>query len=678
MNGGTAGGVAGQTAEDLQAQELAALRLENELFSSQVKGLVKAEGKLYQYQEQLDAQLREYQELYQLNLKLGATLELSTIFGHGADFIVDHLGYERVLFLQFREQAGDYAVCALNGYYDPQEKDALGELAVPQEAPVLSPLFAGSGYLIHHPSRQTPELAALGEQLKLSEYLLYPLGSHAHPVALMAVGNSAANPDFYRRVGDGDLLLGIGNLAGLLSSCIENQILYTGMKKALEQEKVAENKYRGIFENALEGIFQTTPQGRFISCNPATAETLGYDTAQELMTSVSHVEQLYVHPEMREVVLAALASGQQMKNLEVEFYRKDGSKRWVRLSARPVLGETGELLYVDGSMEDISERKEAEKAIQKLNEELEQRVVERTEELEGANAELRLVSRELEAACGDLKATQSRMLQQEKMASIGQLAAGVAHEINNPMGFVISNLNTLGKYAGKLSGFLDLQSKAIEELSVQGGSEVVQALQEQKRALKIGYLLEDLDSLIAECQDGAQRVKKIVQELKSFSRMDESEFKSADLNEGLENTINIVWNELKFKAELRKEYGKIPAIMCNPGQLNQVFINLLMNAVQAIESRGQIGVKTSSDQGFVYVEISDSGSGIPADKLNRIFEPFYTTKEVGKGTGLGLSIVYDIVKKHKGEIQVASEPGKGTVFTMILPIDAAGAEPKPS
>ena len=196
----------------------------------------------------------------------------------------------------------------------------------------------------------------------------------------------------------------------------------------------------------------------------------------------------------------------------------------------------------------------------------------------------------------------------------------------------------------------------------------MQALSEQGRILKIPYILEDLESLLAECQDGAQRVKTIVQELKSFSRLDESEFKAADLNEGLESTINIVWNELKYKVQMVKEYGDIPSIMCNPGQLNQVFMNLLMNAVQAIETRGTIGVKTSCEDGLVYVAISDSGSGIPAERLNRIFEPFYTTKEAGKGTGLGLSIVYDIVKRHSGEIRVESEPGKGTVFTLILPV----------
>lgn len=163
-------------------------------------------------------------------------------------------------------------------------------------------------------------------------------------------------------------------------------------------------------------------------------------------------------------------------------------------------------------------------------------------------------------------------------------------------------------------------------------------------------------------------MKKIVQELKSFSRLDEYELKAANLNEGMESTINIVWNELKFKAELKREYAEIPPTLCNPGQLNQVFMNLLMNAAQSMESFGVITVRTASSDGRIEVSVSDTGCGIPAGKVERIFDPFYTTKETGKGTGLGLSIVYDIVKKHNGEIRVESEPGKGTTFTVQLPV----------
>ena len=180
--------------------------------------------------------------------------------------------------------------------------------------------------------------------------------------------------------------------------------------------------------------------------------------------------------------------------------------------------------------------------------------------------------------------------------------------------------------------------------------------------------MEDGNELIKESLEGAERVRTIVQNLKSFSRVDESECKSADINECLESTINIVWNELKYKANLVRELGEIPMTRCYPQQINQVFMNLLVNASQAIEKQGEIRVKTWHDATSVYASVSDNGCGIPESVRTRIFEPFFTTKEVGKGTGLGLSITYEIIKKHNGDIYVESEPGNGTTLTIRLPI----------
>ena len=177
--------------------------------------------------------------------------------------------------------------------------------------------------------------------------------------------------------------------------------------------------------------------------------------------------------------------------------------------------------------------------------------------------------------------------------------------------------------------------------------------------------------LIKESLDGADRVKTIVQNLKSFARVDEEAYKFADINDCIESTLNIVWNELKYKTTVKKEYGDIPLTGCYPQQLNQVIMNILVNAAQAIEKQGDITIKTWNGDGSIYVSISDTGSGIPEDKLSRIFEPFFTTKEVGKGTGLGLSICFEIVKKHNGEITVDSEEGKGTVFTIRIPVAEA-------
>ncbi len=267
----------------------------------------------------------------------------------------------------------------------------------------------------------------------------------------------------------------------------------------------------------------------------------------------------------------------------------------------------------------------------------------------------------------ELKLSQSKILQQEKMASIGQLAAGVAHEINNPTGFIMSNLGSLQKYSTRLKEFIEFENAFVNGLHVEYAKEVA----DKKQNLKIDIILEDLPNLVNESLEGATRIKKIVQDLKNFSRIDDTEMKEGDINTGLESTINIVWNELKYKATIRKEYGNIPKTICNLGQLNQVFMNLLINGVQAIEKHGEISVKTWVDNKIINISISDTGCGIPRQKLNRIFEPFYTTKEVGKGTGLGLSIAYDIIKKHSGAIEVTSVEGKGTTFIVKIPIVAA-------
>jgi two-component system NtrC family sensor kinase len=292
-------------------------------------------------------------------------------------------------------------------------------------------------------------------------------------------------------------------------------------------------------------------------------------------------------------------------------------------------------------------------------------------ELKQITEKLERTNRELEKAYSELKAAQSRILQQEKMASIGQLAAGVAHEINNPIGFIMSNLGSLQRYMGKLNQFMVLQSGALDELARQRGVEsesIPNKVREKRRSLKIDYIIEDTENLIRESLDGTNRVKRIVQDLKSFSHIDEKEYKISDINAGLDSTINIVWNELKYKSAVKKEYGDIPMTKCNQGQLNQVFMNLLVNAAQAIEKQGEIFVRTRHEGSHIFVSVSDNGRGIPKEILNRVFEPFFTTKEVGKGTGLGLSIAYDIVKKHNGEILIESEVGRGTTFTIKIPV----------
>lgn len=280
---------------------------------------------------------------------------------------------------------------------------------------------------------------------------------------------------------------------------------------------------------------------------------------------------------------------------------------------------------------------------------------------------LTLKNQEVEQAYGELKQTQSQLLQQEKMASIGQLAAGVAHEINNPVGFISSNINSLGKYVDKLNKFVNLEEEIIDRYDRE---EAKTRISEERKKYKLDFIQEDIGELIKESLEGCERVKRIVQDLKSFSRVDQTGKQRADINECLDTTLNIIWNELKYKAEIKKDYAELPVIECFPQQLNQVFMNLLINAVHAIPEKGLITIKTYHKDGFVYILIEDNGSGIAPDHLEHIFEPFFTTKEVGKGTGLGLSIVYDIVtKNHHGDISVTSELGKGTIFRVKLPVE---------
>ena len=280
---------------------------------------------------------------------------------------------------------------------------------------------------------------------------------------------------------------------------------------------------------------------------------------------------------------------------------------------------------------------------------------------------MKTMNSKLEKAYAELQQTQSQVLQQEKMASIGQLAAGVAHEINNPMGFISSNLSSLGKYMEKISAFNAALLEAVEST---GDRESLDKLNDLRKKMKIDYILGDISGLLAESHDGAERVRRIVQDLKSFSHVDDVQCKPFSVNECLTSTLNMARNEIKYIADVEQEYDQdLPLLNCYPQQLNQVFMNILVNAAHAMESRGVISIKTMHEADSIVVRISDTGKGISPENINRIFEPFFTTKEVGKGTGLGLSISYDIIKKHGGVITVESEPGVGSTFIIRLPLN---------
>lgn len=266
----------------------------------------------------------------------------------------------------------------------------------------------------------------------------------------------------------------------------------------------------------------------------------------------------------------------------------------------------------------------------------------------------------------EVQVVQMQLLQSEKLAAIGQLAAGIAHEINNPIGFVNSNLNTLNEYVADLLSILERYEQLLSQMTTPDQIAVpLQALLQEK---KLVYIREDLPQLIKESCDGLARVKSIIQDLKNFSHVEGSEWEYVDLHKGLDSTINIIWNELKYHCKVHKDYGDIPEVYCLPSQLNQVFMNLLVNAGQAIQGNGDITISTACHENEIWVEIADTGQGIPPEHLNRLFEPFFTTKPVGKGTGLGLSISKGIIEKHHGRLEVSSILGQGSRFRVVLPL----------
>jgi signal transduction histidine kinase len=293
----------------------------------------------------------------------------------------------------------------------------------------------------------------------------------------------------------------------------------------------------------------------------------------------------------------------------------------------------------------------------------------RDRELQNRNADL-------EAANAKIQGAQEQLIQTEKLASIGQLAAGVAHEINNPMGYVHSNLETLVTYTQHLLALIEAYDVA---LTRSASEEDIAEIREMRRRFDIDFVRTDLPQLLTESREGAERVRKIIQDLKDFSRSDASDgWALADVHRGLDSTLNIVWNELKYKARVVKNYAELPPIRCIPSELNQVFLNVLVNAGQAIEQNGIVTLTTSREDDFVCIAIDDDGAGIAEDLLPKIFDPFFTTKPVGKGTGLGLSISYGIIKKHGGRIEVSSVVGAGTTFRILLPLSQPFAAPASS
>ena len=462
-----------------------------------------------------------------------------------------------------------------------------------------------------------------------------------------------------------------GAKEGLLKARVEltetNERLRIAEKKFAEaQIQELRNEHEAVLSSVGEGIHWIDSEGSIKFENPASARMLGYDI-NELIGKPAHSTMHHTHPDgtvhvQKECpIYTTLKDGIIRRVKNDVFWRKDGTSFPVDYTCTPVLEKDGSPKGCVVLFTDITERNKAEEELRKTYQELDKR-----------EKSLRGTFDDLQETHERLKQVQLQLLQSEKMASIGQLAAGVAHEINNPVGFISNNMEMLEAYIADYIKLLDMTEQlknAIENSDMEHSRAIVDQISRFEEDIDLAYVKDDVNKIFEHNKKGVERIHKIVKDLRTFAREDTEQKDLIRVEEVMDSIVNIVSNEIKYKAKLVKDYGQTPQIRCNTQRLGQVFINLLINATQAIRERGVITVKTYVLDGSVCLDVTDTGSGIEPQHMNRIFDAFFTTKPVGQGTGLGLSISYEIIKKNGGEIKVKSKVGEGTTFTVMLPID---------
>jgi PAS domain S-box-containing protein len=396
--------------------------------------------------------------------------------------------------------------------------------------------------------------------------------------------------------------------------------------------------HRDIVEQLNSALLVVDAEGRIAYCNPPAEQILG--APSETLHGRAAWEWFESGPDEEPLIARSLRSGARFKGAEALVTRADGRRVPVGMSCAPIETADGVRSGAVAVFQDLS----------------------------------------------DVKQVRTQLLQHEKLASIGQLAAGVAHEINNPMGFIHANLFQMAEYVQDLRRVFARVETLAQAAAKAESPEVhaaAEALRAEAEAVDVEFVLGDLAKAVRESQEGSERIRHIVQDLRDFSHQDTGERVLADLNQCLDSTANIVWPMMKHVVVLEKRYADLPVVPCFPMQLKQVFMNLLVNAYQAIEEAvgqsgetGTISLVSAPCEGGVRITVRDSGVGIPAEHRGRIFDPFFTTKKVGHGTGLGLSTSFGIVQRHGGSLTVESEPGRGSAFHLVLPLDT-GEDPLP-
>jgi hemerythrin-like metal-binding protein/PAS domain S-box-containing protein len=441
-------------------------------------------------------------------------------------------------------------------------------------------------------------------------------------------------------------------------------IMHSNLYSALRE---SEDRFKELADNLQALIWVTNAKNLPIFCNRHWFKTFGIKRG-----AVDKQQWLaIIHPDDRHAVTSAYEkAAAELSKFQIQYRicPQDGGVIWILETAVPRIRQNGTFAGLMGCGMDITTQKQAETALAELNTQLEAQVIQRTQALLTANQTLEQEKNRQTLLNRQLQEAQTHLIQSEKMASIGQLAAGVAHEINNPLGYIYSNLNNMKRYLQDLIKAADMAETLLQQLPADQAD--VQAFNQFKKMVDLEFLKQDAVDLVEESLEGASRARKIVQDLRDFSRIDKQERALFDLEAGMDATLNIVNNELKYKAEIIKEYAGLKPFECVGAQLNQVFMNLLVNAAQAIEEFGKIIIRTGyQSPDWLWIEVEDTGQGMSEATKARIFDPFFTTKPVGKGTGLGLSLSYKIIRDHQGRIEVDSTPGQGTRFRIYFPVN---------